>query len=172
MRCLGIIALVLSMAYPSIAFEIVGVGDDPFSAHLDAVRQIAECFGQVHVTSATKVVDLQTVSDWVDIDTQFSARQLDRYFVGISKDGEEYRTLYRFPKAMLRAKSRRDYYRKVVFITFERVGYTVINIDSLGEVSRREWVFKVPPWVRQFFRRCIWRISDDFNGFEWVTERR
>jgi hypothetical protein len=173
MRCLGIIIVIMSvMVAPSFAFDIVGVGVDPSKAQTDALRLIAECFGKVRVQSATKVVDFQTVSDWVDIDASFSAANLDRFFVGLSKHGKVYEARYSFPASLVgrTGKVRRDYYRKVVFITFERVGYSVVDIDSFGEVSKRGFEFAVPPWVRRVVRRCIWRISDDFNGFEWVKE--
>lgn len=173
MRWIIVIGLILSVwAAPSAAFDIVGFGVDPSKAQIDAFRQIVECFGQVRVTSATKVRDYQTVSDEVDIQTHFSAANLDRYYVGMSRGSSGYEVRYRFPDDILSrtAEVRRDYYRKVVFITFSRVGYSVHMIDSFGEESRRGFEFKVPPWVRRFVRRCIWRISDDFNGFEWVKE--
>ena len=170
MRCLGIICFILVVATPALAFDIVGVGGDPSAAQSDALRQIAECFGRVRVTSATKVVDFQTVSDWVDINASFSASKLDRFFVGLSKHGKIHEARYRFPDSLVSrsGKVRRDYYRKDVFITFQRIGYSVVAVDSFGEMSKRGFEFAVPPWVRRVVRRCIWRISDDFNGFEWV----
>ena len=171
MRCLGIICIIIFLSPPALAFDIVGVGIDPSAAHSDALRQIAECFGRVRVQSATKVVDFQTVSDWIDIDTSFSATNLDKFYVGMSKLGDGYNAVYRFPDRMLEKSrnTRRDYYRKVVFITFERVGYSVVSVDSFGEVSKRGIEFKVPPIVRRFIRRCVWDI-DGARGFNWVTE--
>jgi hypothetical protein len=173
MRCLFIIGLILSVwVAHAAAFDIVGFGVDPSKAQIDAFRQIVECFGQVRVKSATKVRDYQTVSDEVEIQTHFSAANLDRYYVGMSRLGDDYQVVYRFPDSLLSrtSKVRRDYYQKKVFITFQRIGYSVHMIDSFGEESRRGFEFKVPAWVRRFVRRCIWRISDDFNGFEWVNE--
>lgn len=172
MRFVMVIITSLVVAGPVAAFDIVGVGIDPSKAQVDAFRQIVECFGQVRVQSATKVRDYQTVSDEVDIQVHFSAANLDRYYVGMSRGASGYEVRYRFPDDILRRTKdvRRDYYRKVVFITFSRIGYSVHMIDSFGEESRRGFEFKVPAWVRRFVRRYIWRISDDFQGFEWVKE--
>ena len=172
MRSILIICFVILVASPSLAFDIVGVGVDPSKAQLDALRQVAECFGQVRLRSDTKVVDYQTVSDVIDIDVRFSAANLDKFYVGMAKAGYGYKAVYRFPDRMLEKSRnvRRDYYRKVVFITFERIGYSVVAIDSFGEVSRHGFDFAVPPIVRQFIRRCIWNI-DDAKGFNWVKER-
>ena len=174
MRYVLVILIVLSLvvAAPALAFDIVGVGWNPSKAQTDAFRQIVECFGRVRVTSETKVRDYQTVSDEVDIQVHFSASNLDKFYVGMSKFGDDYKVVYRFPDSLLtRTKGlRRDYYKKMVFITFERVGYSVHAIDSFGEESRKGFEFKVPKGVRRFVRRFIWRISDDFMGFEWVQE--
>ena len=171
MRKWIIISVILTVASPVGAFEIIGVGTDPSSALRNGLRQVSECFGGVALTSETKVRDFQTESDVIDLKTAFRGANLDRFYKGVRQVDGLYYARFEFSSRFMEGvhNSVRDYSRSRLFVSFDVVSYESEATNTFGEIKRRGFSFKVPSCVRRFVDFFIIDI-DDSRGFEWVKE--
>lgn len=153
--------------------DVVGVGLTPSAAVNDGIRQIRELFGRLFVSSETVVREGVLEKDVIIEKGSFRGSKLDRFYEGVFCRNNKYFAVFHFPPDFVEAtrlkEKGRDKGFSKFFASFDSISYSSVFIDSFGEEVRKEWVIKVPCFVKRFFDFFIWH-AEDIGNIEIVTE--
>ena len=153
--------------------NVVGIGPNPSAAIKDGIKQIRELFGSHFISSETVVRDGILEKDVIIEKGSFYGSKLDRFFEGVFFRSNKCFAVFRFPTGFVEAvrlkEKKRDKGLSKFFASFDVISYSSVCFDSFGEEVRKEWVFKVPCFVKRFFDFFIWH-TEDIGHIEIVKE--
>ena len=153
--------------------NVVGVGPTPSAAIKDGIKQISQLFGRHFISSETVVREGILERDLIIEKGSFRGSKLDRFYEGVFCRSNEYFAVFRFSSdfiktVKLKGKNREKGLSKI-FVSFDAIAYSTVFIDSFGEEVRKEWIIKVPRFIKRFFDFFIWH-TEDIGNIEFVTE--
>lgn len=163
MRKITIISLLIILlnTLPVYSFDIIGVGKTPNAALSDGIKQISMVFGRHTIDSRTSVHNYVLKEDIIRARARFSGSKLERFLVGVYRQGGGYRAVFRFPDEFIEALQEkvRDKRQEALALSWDKVRYNSTEHDSFGEVHSKAWLFTVPACVRKFVDYYVWDVD-------------